>query len=84
MVKKLSNINNKNYFAYLRNIKEFLTFVALHYIVQFNNVYCNTQNDNKVHNHGKIVSIGYCPEYLNRIYHKRNKIQGWECEFDDF
>ena len=71
---------------YLRNIKEFLTFVvyALYCMVYINNGSCNTYNDSKVHNYDKTMSMGYRPGNLDRIYYKCNKIQDWECESDDF
>ena len=49
-------------------------------IVWFNNEQCNTYNDDKVHNHGKTMFMGCRPRNLDRIYHKRNIMQGWECK----
>ena len=76
----------KNYFAYLRNIKIFLTFIeyGLYCIVYSNNDQYNIYNDNKVYNRGKTMSMGYRPGNLDKIYHKCNRIQGWECESEDF
>ena len=63
---------------YLRNIKEFLTFneYALYCMICIKNVQCSIYNDNKVHNHGKTMSMEYRSGNLDRIYHKCDKIQG--------
>ena len=53
-------------------------------MVCINNEQCNTYNDNKVHNHGKTMSMEYRPGNLNKIYHKLDTKQAWECESDDF
>ena len=44
-------------------------------MVYSNNEHCNIYKNNKVHNHGKSMSMGYRPGNLDRTYHKHNKIR---------